>query len=160
MELYFAYGSNLSTERMTARCPSAEVFSRAVLHGFRLCFPRTHRNWPGGVAGIVSSPGDDVEGVLYRLSAEDLLTLDGFENVAGGSYVRQRLELETPNGRIESAWVYIAQPIEGGPFPPSRRYLGTILIGAREHRLPEGYVRKLESFLGSWKDAAGADQDG
>jgi hypothetical protein len=31
------------------------------------------------------------------------------------------------------------------PSPPSRRYLDTVLRGARHHRLPEEYVERLAS---------------
>jgi AIG2 family protein len=39
------------------------------------------------------------------------------------------------------AWTYIARPAK--PSPPSRRYLDTILRGARHHRLPEEYIAKI-----------------
>jgi len=43
------------------------------------------------------------------------------------------------------AWTYIARP--ANPSPPSRRYLDTIVRGARHHRLPDDYVAKLAATL-------------
>jgi hypothetical protein len=41
-------------------------------------------------------------------------------------------------------WIYVPRP--SNPSPPSRRYLDSILKGARHHRLPEEYVAKLTTI--------------
>jgi AIG2 family protein len=55
------------------------------------------------------------------------------------------VELSRPDDgsfpRRVRAWAYVARPAK--PSPPSRRYLDTILRGARHHRLPEEYIAKL-----------------
>ena len=45
------------------------------------------------------------------------------------------------------AWCYVARPANAGP--PSQRYLDAILEGAREYRLPDGYVAELARTSGS-----------
>lgn len=38
---YLAYGSNLSLERMSVRCPDAQVAGTAKIHGYRLLFKKS-----------------------------------------------------------------------------------------------------------------------
>ena len=65
---------------------------------------------PGlGYAVVVPSPGDRVEGLLYRhLTAADYDRLDAYEGVAEGLYARQRAEA-TPaaGGAAEPVFVYV-----------------------------------------------------
>jgi gamma-glutamylcyclotransferase (GGCT)/AIG2-like uncharacterized protein YtfP len=69
--LYFAYGSNMNTPRMQARCPTAQPLSPAVLRGFRL----VERLY----ADIEPAEGAEVHGVLWRLDEADLAALDRYE---------------------------------------------------------------------------------
>src|SRR5436309_7522291 len=46
--LYFAYGSNLDPEQMSARCPSHRVIGLAELKEHRLVFPLFSPRWGGG----------------------------------------------------------------------------------------------------------------
>jgi hypothetical protein len=111
-----------------------------------LDFPRLSKGWNGGVAGIVPEARSRVEGVVYGLSREDLAKLDILEGVPKSRYVRCRVEVVTAGGAPEQVWTYFAVPEDGWPFRPSRRYLETILTGAREHRLSSAYVDYLEKL--------------
>ncbi len=142
---YFAYGSNLSSRQMRQRCPTARVASRAVLPGHRLEFVQPHDAWGGGVAGILPDPGRRVEGVVYRLSAEDLHRLDAYEPVRERRYWRTRVQVTLPAGTMKLAWTYEGLVLDGAPFAPSERYLATLIDGAREHGLPEDYIAWLAS---------------
>jgi len=156
--LYFAYGSNLDPTQMGERCPDARTVGLAALHDHRLVFPRFSEHWGGGTAGMVPSHGPTVWGVLFDVTQACLDTLDLHEHFRGqghpdNGYDREQIsvELTRPDDgsipRRVRAWTYVAR--EANPTPPSRRYLDTILRGARHHRLPEEYVAALAAVTAS-----------
>ena len=75
-ELYFAYGSNMNLNQMAFRCPDAEVIESVQVEGYRLAFRG------GGVATILPEEGSRVEGVLWRVSADDERSLDRYEGLS------------------------------------------------------------------------------
>ena len=138
---YFAYGANLDFRRFRRRCPGATVLARARLAGYRLAFTRYSSAEKGGVADIVAEPGASVWGVLYDIDAASLRALDEYEG-APRAYRRETLRVVDEAGVEHEAVVYIAN--KTGDFAPSRQYLAQITRGAREHGLPDDYVRALE----------------
>ncbi|XP_053409732.1 gamma-glutamylcyclotransferase isoform X3 [Nycticebus coucang] len=78
--LYFAYGSNLLTERIHLRNPSATFYCVARLQDFKLDFGnsqgKTSQTWHGGIATIFQSPGDEVWGVVWKMNKSNLNSLD------------------------------------------------------------------------------------
>ena len=147
MEHYFAYGSNLNISQMRTRCPSAEIVCNAKLMNYQINFPRTHRNWPGGVASVTEKKQKYVEGVIYKITHEDLLKLDDIENVDGGEYYRVKKMLITSNGTDIESWVYLAHFMEGAPFHPSEKYILTIIEGAEAHGLSDKFIEELRSYI-------------
>jgi hypothetical protein len=153
--LYFAFGSNLDPDQMGSRCPGAKVVGLAVLRDHRIGFPLYANSWGCGVASIQLAHGSNVWGVLLELTDEDMAALDGYEGYRGPGdqhnvYDREQVtvELVRPDDgsiprRVRAA-AYVARP--SNPSPPSRRYLDTILRGARHHRLPEEYIAKLAAI--------------
>lgn len=140
MLLYFAYGSNMLAEQMAERCPGAQLAGRGMLPHWR--FLITTR----GTANIAPHKGAAVHGALWRCSPVHLQTLDEFEGVATGNYLRRRVRLHTHDGRQASALVYTAARLYPGPARP--HYLSTaVLPGARALQLPEEYISNLESWL-------------
>lgn len=145
MELYFAYGSNLWLGQMRERCPSTQVEGAATLAGHRLWFPLQSQRWGAGVASIRAEANAKTEGVLYRISRDDLHVMDGYEGVERGMY--RRVELPVSCAGVERhAWMYIGRIEDGAPFPTSRAYIDTILRGAREHGLDADWIRYLQDF--------------
>lgn len=147
---YFAYGSNMSTEqirRRLDRLPEARV---ARLPGYRIAFNKWSSSWRGLAANIVPDPTNEVWGVAYLCSPEDLAELDRREGVGkGGGYIRRRITVEVGGERIE-AETYIAEDkesLEPEGMPPAA-YANTILAGAREHGLPADYIERLERVMG------------
>jgi hypothetical protein len=150
--MYFAYGSNLDPERMRQNAPDHQLIGLAALRDHRLLFPRHNEKWGGGTASLGHAHGETVWGVLYEVSDNDLEVLDRQEGFRGAGdqhnlYDREWLtvELTRPDDgsvpRRVRAQAYLARP--SNPSPPSRRYLDTILAGARHHRLPDEYVDRL-----------------
>lgn len=147
MELYFAYGSNINMKQMKERCPSASFFSKAILRNYRLDFPRRSERWGGGVAGIIIDDSNFVEGVIYELTFDDLQKLDSFEGVKENRYKKKEVSVEIQDGRLIKVWAYFANTQDGWPFAPSRKYIETIIEGAKEHDLSERLIKHLQSYL-------------
>lgn len=147
MPKYFAYGSNLNASQMHHRCPSSKALFTAKLEGYQLSFPRCSSKWQGGVAGLEEDTDSHVLGAVYQLSCSDLARLDECEGVPK-RYRREELSV-SPLGQssdqdiAQTAWVYIAVAQPDGPFRPSKRYLCTMISGAREHGLPEDYIEEI-----------------
>ena len=138
--LYFAYGSNMKTERMTKRISSAKVVGQAKIAGKRLVCNKRSKDG-SGKANLVDSPGVEVWGVLYELAEADLLELDKAE----GGYRRVEIEVLDEQGYLIAVQTYVSQNLTDD----ARAYEGykeLILDGAREHRLPEGYITDLNGI--------------
>ncbi|KAI0549359.1 hypothetical protein F4679DRAFT_547641 [Xylaria curta] len=83
--LYFAYGSNLHLTQMANRCPASVFKGKAVLPGYRWQINQR------GVANVVKSIDDYVEGLLYLVNPKDERSLDRSEGVAKGFYQKHIL---------------------------------------------------------------------
>ncbi len=142
---YFAYGSNMDPRQMAERCPGALALGAARLAGWRLTFTRDSPGWGGGVGHIELAPGDEVWGVLWDVTASDVESLDRYEGVAGGAYVRDSVRV-TRAGRDVDALVYLAVP--RGSKKPSKRYIDALVRGAVAHGIPEEYVERLRALGG------------
>lgn len=148
--IYFAYGSNLDTVQMRARCPGHAVLGRACLPGHGLCFPRRSPVRGCGTAGIEPSLEDCVWGALYRLTQADVARLHRSEGYHPSGFPPSRhtvmdvaVRREGPDGPWLEAYTYRAVP--GRPTPPSPEYMDHLIRGARQHGLPDDYVAKLEA---------------
>jgi len=127
--LYFAYGSNLWRQQMSARCPEHYVVGAGRLEGWRWII--TTR----GYASIVVSATDYVLGMVYELSEEDVHSLDRFE----GGYRKEMLMVEA-DGQGLNCLVYIDLVTEAGE--PHTEYITRIDNGIRDAGLPEEYVTR------------------
>jgi gamma-glutamylcyclotransferase (GGCT)/AIG2-like uncharacterized protein YtfP len=123
-QLYFAYGSNLSLEGMTTRCPDSEPVARATLAGWTLTFR--------GVADIERREGDRVQGALWAISDRDLDRLDRYEGYPR-MYDRELVEARTDWGKVV-ALTYVMKDDYLGL--PSSSYYGTIKRGYEQWGLP------------------------
>jgi len=142
--LYFAYGSNMLTTRLQARCPSARPAGVAFAQDHRLTFWKKGRDG-SGKGHLTASPGAAQPGVLFTLSVDDLIALDGFEG-AGRGYRRAddfAIRLKDIN-EITRAATYIATDLDE-TLQPYDWYLALILAGAREHAFDEKIVRDLSA---------------
>ena len=121
--LYFAYGSNLDPAQMRRRCPTSAAAGPASLPGWRLAFGGHSRMWGGSVATLRKAQGESVAGLLYEISAEDLVVLDRYEGHPF-AYVRKLLLVTNETGRRRRANVYVLPVAEEGP--PAPVYLGVM----------------------------------
>lgn len=113
---YFAYGSNMSTPRLTARVPSAHAVSVA-LPGHRFRFHKRSRD---GSAKCDIAPGDalhdSVYGVVFELLAAQKPALDRAEGLGHG-YAQKSVSVVDRNGGLRNAFVYYATRIDPGVRP-------------------------------------------
>lgn len=142
-QLYFAYGSNMEPRRMKRRAPGSRPLGPARLPQHRLDFTRYSTKFHGGVADVVPDDEAEVWGVLYEVEASDLERLDEHEGVPVG-YRRGAVSVVANDGREREAAVYLAN--RTGRFTPRKEYMDFLLRGAREHGLPQEWVRHLESM--------------
>lgn len=141
--LYFAYGSNMLTQRLLERTPSARVASAATLAGHEL---RWHKVSKDGSAkcDIVRSaaPQSCVHGVVFEIAVADKPALDLAEGIGMG-YREYPVEVHTARGAT-AAWTYCATNTDplAKPYP---WYKALVVAGAKEHGLPHSHVAALEA---------------
>lgn len=122
--LYFAYGSNLLSERIHLHNPSAEFCYVARLQDFELDFGnsqgKTNETWHGGIATVNQSPGDEVWGVVWKIDKSNLSSLDKQEGVNSGTYVPIEITVYTEEGKEITCRSYQLKNYERAP--PSPQY--------------------------------------
>lgn len=142
--LYFAYGSNMSQQRLKQRLPKSQFIGVATLPHFQIRF---HKKSVDGSAKadalFTGRPDDRVFGALYQLSSTDMTLLDQIED-CGIGYERKEVFVDAC-GRDLSAWTYCALHIDRSLLPYSW-YHRHVLIGAEELRLPDHYIEHIKSF--------------
>lgn len=82
---YLAYGSNLSVERMKARCPNAVAFGLALIPGYRLLFKKSKT---GSYATIEQDANCCVPALVYKISEYDETLLNRYEGYPKYYYKR------------------------------------------------------------------------
>lgn len=134
MTRYFAYGSNLVTERMRERGAPFTAARPALLRGHRLVFDK--RGFDGAArANVVPAPDRQVHGVVYELEDGGLEALKGF--ASGYDLVEAEVEFPGADGAARvPAWLFVARPDRRTNAPPTRSYVALILQGLEEHDLP------------------------
>ncbi len=142
---YFGYGSNMNRSIFLERRRMRALETRTgYLDDYRLCFNLPVGSGERGVANLEPFAGARTHGVLYRLSAEQADHLDRTEGVPAGVYRRISVSVVAGTVRVD-AFTYLSPHTRTGR-KPSARYLGLLLEGARQHGLPDDYVRALEGL--------------
>lgn len=135
---YFAYGSNLKLSRMRERVPSAMVEGVALLSGYRLVWDK--RGTDGtGKANLRADAEAAVWGVVYRLDTEHWDLLDVHEP----GYQRFEVSVSWLDAPRAVA-TYLSTRTTDAPLPAAW-YKRLVVEGAREHGLPEPWIRALEA---------------
>jgi gamma-glutamylcyclotransferase (GGCT)/AIG2-like uncharacterized protein YtfP len=137
MTRYFAYGANMSRAAMRARCPQARALGPATLHGYRFFVGID------GWGSVEPSRGDEVHGVLWRLTPRDVAALHAFELLHKGLYEVRRLPVRQ-GAQAVPAMIYLLR--RGKPGKPKPGYVEMISAAAREWQLPETYIRSVERW--------------
>jgi hypothetical protein len=143
---YFAYGSNMSAERLFEERLKPEGVAMGArvagrLDGWRLAFNKQGRVPGTGAGNIMLAPGEAVHGTLNLLPAKGFEVLDRYEGVAGGHYERRLVAVvRGDTGAPVEAITYVALLV-AEDLRPTRAYLGHLLAG--RDLLPADYFRRL-----------------
>jgi gamma-glutamylcyclotransferase len=141
--LYFAYGSNMLTERLRLRSPSARPVAVAVLAGHELRWHKVSRDQSGKCDIVqVEAPQARVIGVVYEILTSEEAALDAAEGLGDG-YARKLVVLETEGGQV-LAQTYVATNTEPSAVPFTW-YKALVVAGAKQHGLPGEYISALEA---------------
>lgn len=152
---YFAYGSNMQAATFRERRRIEPARARiGVLRGYGLCFDIPVGSGRRGVANLRVAGDASVWGVLYLLTPDQHAHLDRTEGVPNGLY--RRIQVEIDAGReIMTAQTLISELRDPSRLP-SHRYLSLLLDGAREHGLPQDWLRALQDWTLAWDEREGA----
>lgn len=146
--LHFTYGSNMNEAQIRQRCQSPEVVGVARLPGFRLAFLGNSKQWDGAEETVVSSPGDEVWGIVYKLTHDDAQKLDAWQDVridGTGPYFHYPADVEAQDGTHYSVVFYRRDLKEDGHLP-STEFLNFIIESAQKRGLPTDYIEKLRQM--------------
>jgi len=148
--LYFAYGSNLSTTRLTTRVPSAKLMSTGKLNLHKLLFHKVGRDGSAKCNAFFTGRLDDyLYGALYRIDPDHKKHLDQAEGLGNG-YETKQVTIITGSGKMITAFTYYATRIAAN-IEPFHWYKQHVLSGAKEHCFPEPYIEKI-ALIDSLKD--------
>lgn len=143
--LYFSYGSFLDSETLKKHAPNAKYVNKAVLPDFKVQFNFLSKTYDGGVTGVEPAFGNKALGVLYEVSTDEIKRLDIVEGVTIGIYYRETVTVVDEDGNEYKAETYRTTDPKG-PFTHTKRYLGLMIKGAREHGLDPDYIKELEDL--------------
>jgi gamma-glutamylcyclotransferase (GGCT)/AIG2-like uncharacterized protein YtfP len=147
MPLYFAYGANMDVAAMASRCPGSKPIGRGRLPRHRFIITQD------GFASVVRDPRREVHGVLWDAALADIRTLDKFEALDRGLYVKitQSILIE---GGSRRALVYVG--CSGFVGKPKPGYLEAVLASVEHWRFPPLYIDEIARFLGKPRDKSAA----
>ena len=139
----FAYGSNMFTERIRERVPSALRLSIGQLSGHTLRWHKRGQDGSGKCdAEVTKCDTDVVWGVVYVCRASEKLDLDIIEGLGMG-YDEKEVEILTETNIIK-AFMYCATDKDPSLYP-YHWYKAFVVNGAREHGLPQDYIERIEA---------------
>ena len=131
------------TERLRARCPSAQPIGTAVAHNYDIQFKKESRDG-SGKATLVETEGSAVQGVLFRINKTESGDLDIAEGVRDGGYERKNNFQVTHENNEITVTTYIAPTDKHkSGLPLYDWYFALVIAGARQHKLPNEYVDRL-----------------
>lgn len=139
---YFAYGTNLDIEQMTARCPTARPLGPAQLRGWRLTFG------PSGWPTIRREPMEVLHGLLWMVDQRAMQTLDEYEDVEGELYRRLSVDIHKPSGETVAAEVYAETDAREGA--PRAGLVAELIAAARLAGLTDA-LPALERLRKEWE---------
>ncbi|MGH6871263.1 MAG: gamma-glutamylcyclotransferase family protein [Rhizomicrobium sp.] len=136
---YFAYGSNMLTAWLKARCPGAEAFGIAQAHDYRLAFVKESKADGSGKATLLRVPGSVVHGALFRIPMNERPKLDRAE---GQDYQRDDNFVVAVTDMKVTTYLAVSSAINNS-LKPYDWYRDLVRAGAKQHGLPTEYQNQL-----------------
>lgn len=146
---YFAYGEKMFSPNLLKDIPHAQTVGVAKLIGYKLFFHNRGQDDFSGKCNIlpVKDPSQEVFGVLYDITQEEQYILD--KEVLGTNQVinLQVHPLHSSTTAPEFAFTYVAHKENVfEDLVPFHWYKEMVILGAREHQLPDDYIHMLEQM--------------
>ena len=139
--LYIAYGSNLNVEQMTYRCPTAKVYGKGILKGYRLLF----KGRPDNAYLTIEAKADgEVPVVVWDIKPSDEISLDRYEGYPS-FYYKEDIPVELETGEVVEAMVYIMTNKIKDRINlnlPSEYYLNAVREGYEEFGFDLKYLKE------------------
>jgi hypothetical protein len=126
--LNIAYGSNLNLKQMDLRCPTAKLYGKGILEGYRLLFKGQMDN---AYCTVEKKKGGKVPVIVWELQREDERALDYYEGYPR-FYDKKDVKVTLENGKTITAMVYIMTDKVHDRINlnlPSRSYLDIVIEG-------------------------------
>ncbi|MBF0226054.1 MAG: gamma-glutamylcyclotransferase [Desulfobacterales bacterium] len=132
-QFVIAYGSNMSSKRLSDRVGKLDEYKKGYIEGFKLVFNKKSDDKNTSYANIKYTGKDKCPCIAWKLSRAQVETLDGFEEVPS-HYLRITVPMQEQNGRELIAQVYIASPDSiAERIQPEEWYLKHIQDGYKEN---------------------------
>lgn len=142
----FAYGSNMLSARLKARCPSARPRGVARLPGHELRWHKRSMDGSGKCDVVPASSDLAVFGVVYEIDANEKPALDQAEGLGHGYDKKDATVIL--NGVAVTVSIYFATKADPA-LKPYTWYKALVVAGAKEHGLPAPYIASLETVEAS-----------
>lgn len=141
---YFAYGSNMCFRRFNQRVPSGVFETIAIIRGFDLRFHVKDDDGSGKCDAFYTGNDEDfIMGVVYDIEATEKHLLDKAEDF-GIEYEERKTVAEAKKETMEVFFYTAKSEVIDDQAIPYDWYKNFVVFGAREHGLPEDYIRLLE----------------
>lgn len=145
--LYFAYGSNMSSRRLTApgRAPSATRVTVGYVPSRRLTFDKFSTRDRSGKCDCEATGDltDRVYGVVYRIAMSERVALDRAEGLHHG--YRDEILTVIAEDATHRALAYVATD-KRQSLAVLDWYVEHVLAGAAENGLPPDYVHAIRQI--------------
>ena len=144
---YFAYGSNMLTERLKKRGLNPTKPRRAYADDRIIEFSKPSMD-KSGKATLRLKAGNRTPGVLFRMPKTELEKLDRYEGAGKGKGYNRRDQFPvhlTENDEIVYAKIYLASCTKFD-LKPYDWYLALVVAGACEHGLDDNHLESLRHW--------------
>jgi AIG2-like family len=150
--VYFAYGSNMSTERLRERMPSCKPIGIATLPGHALRFHKRSVDKSAKCNAFASGNDDSVIGVLFSFDPAERAKLDNAEGVGSG-YEHAMVTVINDKGRRRKVLTYLAtSDYIDDSLKPYGWYKDFVVAGGKEHGLPPEYIAECIQSVNAIQD--------
>ena len=142
------------TCKLKDRCPSAVPIGICKIKKHSLKFHKvshaiSKKNRIRDISGkgdIVPSETDEVYGVLFSIDKSEKRSLDKAEGYPKYGYDKKTIDVVTIKGEKYKSVMYFAKKSAINPKKkPYHWYKEQVVQGAKEHGLPEDYIKKIKA---------------
>ena len=148
---YFAYGSNMSINRLKERVPGAVPLGCHSLKKHDLRFHKSSKDGSGKCDAFYTGNDEDIIfGSLFEIESIEKTILDKAEGLGNG-YDEKEVIVISSDGISCNAITYFATKIDKD-LKPYSWYVNHVLVGGNETPLPDEYIQNKIAAVESIED--------